>query len=92
MKVARYSWCWMGNESSGRGCEIEEIYNEDSTAILGPGVVLYKCERHKDIPDDELYAVIHSEMRQVQVLRKLEGDAVKLRFEGRGKNRVLRVL
>lgn len=92
MKVARYSWCTRNQAEPSRGCEIEEIYNDDSTAILGPGVVLYKCENHKNVPDAELYSVIHSEMRQVLRARNLHGEKVRLRFEGRGKSRVLRVL
>lgn len=41
---------------TGTACIIEEIY--DGNEIIGGGQVLFKCEIHKDIPDDELYEIL----------------------------------
>lgn len=105
MKSVVYGRCWMNQEKRGRSCEIEEIYDGDK--IVGPGRVLFKCQNHADVPDEELYAVMQTEglaVLEARLSRRIvdaangavldDTPAVKMRyrFEGTGKNRTLKIL
>ena len=41
-------------------CVVEEIYPENPGDPITGGQVLFKCEAHADVPDEELYGVLYA--------------------------------
>jgi hypothetical protein len=96
MKGVIYSRCWKGREPIDgvptRCCEMEEIY--DGAKIVGGGRVIHKCYWHRDVPDEELYAVHRQEGKALREARLAlpedEQERAVFAFDGEGRRRSVR--